>query len=156
MAEEWERGWLAAVRSSAVMKQESDLDVISRREGSRITVGEELKSHRRGVVGDAVEIRACGGELGQPEEGLEVGICTELNVELALAGHGNRFIKAFHDLARKSGTGDSTDGVGGVVREVPFMKIGQLSSLEKHIISENFVGVEGSVVDLSNIDQIPN
>lgn len=138
------------------MEQEADLDCISRGEGGRCTVGEELKGHRRRIVGYTVEIRACGGELGQPEEGLEVGICTKLDVELALAGPGNGAVEAFDDLGRKGGASHGADGVGSVVSEVPFVQISQLASLEEHLVRKNFIGIEGGVVDLSDIDQIPN
>lgn len=138
------------------MEKEADLDVSSRGKGVRFTVGEELKSHRRRIVRYAVEIRACRGELGQPEKGLEVGICTKLDLELALPGPGDGLVEAFEDLARQSGTGHGADGVAGIVRQIPFVKIGQLASLEEHLVSENFIRIEAGVVDLSNIDQIPN
>lgn len=156
LTKERERGWLAAGRCGAVVEQEADFDITSGGEGGRFTIGEKLKSHRRRIVGYAVEIRACGGELGQPEKGLEVGIRTELDLELALPGPGDGGVEALEDLARKSGTGYGADGVAGIVSEIPFVKIGQLASLEEHLVRENFIGIEGGVVDLSNIDQIPN
>ncbi len=71
------------------MEQEPHVDVVSRnRERCCRTGGEELEGHGRGVVWDAVEIRADGGELSEAEEGLEGSISPELDVQCALSGTG--------------------------------------------------------------------
>lgn len=104
--------------SSAVGEVESHADVINSRGRG---VGDELKSHGRGVVANAHEIRAGGLELGETEEGHEGAICAKLDVELGTLLAVDKSLESLDDLTTQDRAGDGSDAVTAVVGEVPLV-----------------------------------
>ena len=108
------------------MPVEAHLDVLGGGKRAGRHVGEELEGHRGRVVRDADPVRAEGGEVREAEEGLELAVFAELEVEDGGAGAVgyDGLVEGGEDLGGEGGAGDGTDGVRGVVGEVEFVGVG--------------------------------
>ena len=107
------------------MPEEPHLDIIHGRERCRRHIREELERHRGSIIRDADPIRAQRGQVGEAEEGLELGVFAELEVYgggCAIGCDGR--VEGGEDLGGEGGAGDGADGVGGVVGEVVFVVVG--------------------------------
>ena len=135
------------------MPEEPDLEIARGREGRGRDVGEELERHGGRVVWDADPIGAQRCEIGEAEEGLELAVGAELEVDGgggAVGGDGG--VEGGEDLGGESGAGDGADGVGGVVGEVVFVGVGQGANLEEGFGSEEGGGGDGGVMDGGDVE----
>ncbi len=137
------------------MPEEANLEVVhgGKRHGRRIR--EELERHRRRVVRDADPIRTEGREVGEAEEGLELAVGAELEVDGgggAVGGDGG--VEGGDDLGGEGGAGDGADGVAGVVGEVVFVGVGEGADLEESVRGEEGGGGDGGVVDGGDVEVV--
>lgn len=109
----------------AIVLEEADLEVLGRWEGGRGGVGEELKCHRGGVVGDPDPIAPQRGEVCRTEEGLELRVRAQLERdERAAALGGNGLVQGGEDLRGEGCAGDGADGGADVVGEGELVGVG--------------------------------
>lgn len=107
------------------MPQEPDLEIARGRKRRRRHVRKELERHRGRVVRDTDPIGAERCEVREAEEGLELAVGAELEIDGgggAVGGDGG--VEGGEDLGGEGGAGDGADGVGGVVGEVVFVGVG--------------------------------
>lgn len=138
------------------MPVESHLNVIDGREGAWRCFGEELERHRGRVVGDANPVGAERGQVRETEEGLELAVFAELEVEDRGAGSvgGDGFVEGGEDLGGEGGAGDGADGVRGVVGEVELVGVGQGADLEEGRRVEEVGRRDGGVVDFGDVEVV--
>lgn len=120
------------------MEEEAHADLVGRGERAAVDsdVGDQFPGQGGGVVGDAVEVGAGGGQVGEAKEGQHAGVGAELDVELVLVAAGDGVVEGRHDLAGDDGAGHGADGLGLVVRQAPFVLVGQGAELEEGLVGE--------------------
>lgn len=142
--------------SCAVGKEEADVDVGGVGLGGS-ACGVQLKGHGGGVVDDAVEVWAGLGELCETKEGHESAVSTELGVELGGGlGAVDDGLERIEDLAGEDGAGDGANGLARVVGQVPFVDGGKVVEAVKGCVVDEVPGWDRSVVDLGDVDVVPD
>lgn len=131
------------------MEQEPHAQITGRRPiGLRDrSVRDEFERHTRSIVWYAEEIRIYGCEVRETEEGLKAGVGAELDVQFAFPLAGDGGVEGLDDLCREGCAGDGADGVGGVVCEGEFVRVGEGAKLEEGVRGQEGGGGEGFVVD---------
>ena len=137
------------------MKEEANLKVLGRREGSWGGSGEELESHAGSVVGDAKEIRIGLCEVCKAEERLEGAIGAELDGELgSFSGRCDSGIERLNDLCGQSRASNCANGVRRVVGEIVLVIVCQSAQLVQGAVCEKVGGGNAAVVDRGDIEKI--
>ena len=137
------------------MPEEADADVVEGRKWRGRRVREELKRHRGRVVRNADPVGAEGGEVGEAEEGLELGVGADLEGDGGGGPvGGDSRVKGGEDLGGEGGAGDGADGVRGVVGQVEFVVVGEGADLEEGFGGEAVGGGYCGVVDFGDVEVI--
>jgi len=121
-------------------------------------VGEHFERQRAGVVGYAHECWLGGLDIGdgEAEEGGEIAVSAELDGDLLPAGGGDGAVEELLDLSCKRHPGDGTHVVAAVVGQAPFVHVGELGELKEDVACDDVAWVEGGVVDLCDVDEVPH
>ena len=137
------------------MKEEANLKVLGRGEGSWGRSGEELESHAGSIVGDAKEIRIGLCEVCKAEEGLKGAVGAELDGELgSFAGRRDGGIERLNDLCGQSRASNCANGVRRVVGQIILVVVSQSAQLVQGAIGEKVGGGNAAIVDRGDIEKV--
>lgn len=137
------------------MPKEPHLDVVDCGERRGGHIRKEFKGHGGRVVRDTDPIGAQRCQVREAEEGLELCVGAELDVDGGGGAVGcDGRVEGGDDLGGEGGAGDGADRVGCVVSEVVFVGVGQGADLEEGFGGEQVGRRDGGVVNSGDVEVV--